>query len=383
MSAFSKRPMDWPRSSFYFLYFSALGVVVPYWPLYLRARGFGPQALGELMAIFALARIAAPYAGGYLSDHLGHRVAVVQIAALAAFLTVLCIPWAHSFVAIGIAMMAFGSFLYATLPPLEASTLLIHGDHYGRVRLWGSVGFIILVLVLGPLLDRYGSALVVPVVAVIVLGLWLATQALPGLQPIQHETTPLHIRPALYPFLLACFLMQVSYGPYYTFYSVYLTHFGYSKAVVGVLWAFAVVCEVLLFWQANRLFVHFREERLFAATFGLAIVRWLLIAFFPRLWPILAVAQMLHAFTFGLFHATAIRLVVRYAGPGAKARAQAFYGSAAGAGAAVGALASGYAWSWVGPRLTFVSAAVMALCGYLLVWWVLARHSGPWCRMTV
>lgn len=354
---------DWPRSAFYGFYFSALGALLPYWPLYLRLRGFGPQALGDLMALFALSRVLAPYVGGALSDRLGHRMTAVRGGALLALAGFLTIPYAHGFLAMAAAMMAFSFFWYATLPPIEASTLAFHGDRYGRVRLWGSIGFIIAVLGLGPLLDRLGAATVVPVIALLLFGLWLATLGLSPCTPPVTSAAPRPIRRGLLPFLVACFLMQVSYGPYYTFYSLYLAHYGYDNAAIGALWALGVICEVLVFWQAGRFFAHFRESRLLAFTFALAVVRWILIALFPRSWPLLALAQTFHAVTFGLYHAIAVRLVSRFAGPGAKARAQAIYGTAAGAGAAAGAAMSGYLWVALGREGMFLAAAVVAAAG--------------------
>jgi len=371
----TRRPTrtDWPRSAFYWFYFSALGALVPYWPLYLRAHGFGPRALGDLMALLALSRVAAPYAGGFLSDHFGHRVAIVRAAALLAFGVFLLMWVAHTFLEVGAVMMGFSFFWYATLPPLEASTLAFHGDRYGHVRLWGSIGFIVVVLSLGPVLDRYGAAVVVPVIALLLLGLWLSTLGLPRLTKVTGETARLTVKAGLAPFLIACFLMQLSYGPYYTFYSVYLAHYGYSKAAIGGLWALGVVCEVLVFWQASRLFARFRERSLFGFTFALAILRWVMIALFPRSWPLLALAQVFHAFTFGLYHAVAVRLVGAYVGVGAKARAQAFYGSAAGAGAAAGAAISGYLWSSLGRQATFLCAAGVATLAFFVVILALPR----------
>jgi PPP family 3-phenylpropionic acid transporter len=361
---------DWPRSAFYWFYFSALGALLPYWPLYLRLRGFGPRALGDLMALLALSRVVAPYVGGALSDRLGHRLTVVRGGALLALVCFLTIPYAHGFMTVAAAMMTFSFFWYATLPPVEASTLAFHGDRYGRIRLWGSIGFIVVVLGLGPVLDRFGAAAVVPVIAVLLFGLWLATLGLAPLAPPAATSVRRPIQRGLLPFLVACFLMQVSYGPYYTFYSLYLAHYGYSNAAIGALWALGVICEILVFWQAGRFFAHFRESRLLAFTLALAVVRWIMIALFARSWPLLALAQTFHAFTFGLYHAVAVRIVSRYASPGAKARAQAIYGSAAGAGAAVGAALSGYLWVALGREGMFLAAAAVAAVGFVII----ARH---------
>lgn len=358
---------DWPRSLFYLAYFSAMGVLVPYWPLYLHLRGFGAQAIGQLMALLALARVGAPYVGGFLVDHAGHRVAVVRISAFLAFAIFTTAPWVQGFAAEAAVMMGFSFFWYATLPSLEASTLAAHGTHYGRVRLWGSIGFIVMVAALGPVLGHHGVALIVPVLAVLLCALWLATLAVPRIEGPAHETRPLVLKPGLVVFLLACFLMQVSYGPYYTFYTLYLERFGYGTLEIGLLWAFAVACEVLLFWQADRLFARFREQTLFAATLALAFVRWILIALCARNVGFVITAQLLHAFTFGLYHAAAVRLAGHYAGPGSRARAQALYGSAAGAGAGIGALWSGYAWSDWGPRGMFLAAAAVAGAACLMV----------------
>ncbi len=363
--------IDWPRSSYYWWYFSVLGALVPYWPLYLEARGFGPRALGELMGVLAVTRVIAPQAGGFLSDHWGHRTAIVRVAAGLALLVFLAMTAARGFLAVALVMAGFSFFWYATLPPLEASTLARHGDRYGRVRLWGSVGFIVMVLALGPLWDRFGSAVLVPVIALALLALWFSTLALPPLAARPEPRAPFRVRPGLWPFLAACFLMQVSFGPYYTFYSVYLSHYGYDKTAIGALWALGVVCEILVFWQAPRLFARFRDHALFAWTFALAILRWILIAQAPRSGLVLLLAQILHAFTFGLYHAVAIRLAGGFTGAGMRARAQALYGSAAGAGAALGAVASGQLWPLVGGQATFLwAAAVAALALAVVILWV-------------
>jgi len=373
-----QRPRYWSRAAFYWCYFSALGALLPYWPLYLRSLGFGARRLGELMALLAISRVIAPYAGGFLSDHFGHKIAIIRISAWLAFVAFLGITVAHSFTAVGAVMVVFSFFWYATLPPLEASTLASHGDHYGRIRLWGSIGFIMAVLGLGPSLDRWGSSILIPVIALLLLGLWLTTLRLPSPDAHRSKPQPLNLRPGLIPFLLACFLMQVSYGPYYTFYTLYLTHYDYSKVTIGLLWALGVICEVLVFWQAGRLFAHFRERSLLAFTFALAVLRWVLIACFPHSWPLLALAQTFHAFTFGLYHTVAVRLAARYTGPGSKARAQAYYGTAAGAGAAVGAALSGYLWVFLGRQEMFLTAAGLSALGFLLVWRVLPKQSPEW-----
>jgi len=176
-------------------------------------------------------------------------------------------------------------------------------------------------------------------------------------------------RPEVLAFLLAVFLMQMSHGPYYAFYTIYLQDFGYSKTTIGVLWGLGVIAEVVLFLFMHRLLRHFSSRGILMVSLVLAGLRWLLIGWFPEVLPILALSQLLHAASFGSFHASAIHMIHGYFRGRHQGRGQALYASVSfGAGGAVGTFASGFIWEHWGPTFAYTLASVVALLGALVIW---------------
>jgi PPP family 3-phenylpropionic acid transporter len=251
----------WRLSTFYFFYFAVLGSLIPFWGVYLQSIGFNARQIGELMALLMFSRIVAPYIWGWLADHKGQGLVIVRVAALLA-----AISFGGVFLGTGFWWMAgvsllFSFFWNATLPQLESATMSHIGGRageYGRVRLWGSVGFIVAVIGLGNMFDTVEIWWLLPVLAILMTGIWLSSLAIPDadIRSGAPHPEPLHkllMRPKILAFLLICLLMQASHGPYYTFYTIYLGDFGYSKSVIGVLWAFGVLCEIGVFLVMHRL----------------------------------------------------------------------------------------------------------------------------------
>jgi PPP family 3-phenylpropionic acid transporter len=359
----------WRLSGFYFFYFATLGVLVPYWGLYLQSVGFAPVDIGNLIAILMFSRIVAPMVWGWIADHRESRMAVVR---LASFLTIVIFGGAFfgsSFWWLAAVMLLFSFFWHASLPLLEVFVMrhtAARPGAYGRVRLWGSIGFIVTVTALGPVIDVRGPWWALPALLTTMLGIWLFSLTLPESEmqgPLEHPGPfrQVLLRPEVFAFLLACLLMQISHGPYYTFYSIYLEGFGYSKTLIGLLWAFAVLCEIGVFLLMQRLLARVALRAVLIASFFLAAVRWLLIGHYPESLVVLMLAQTLHAATFGSFHATAMQLVHRFFTGKHQHRGQAIYGSLSfGIGGAVGSFYSGHAWATLGPTVTFNIAAASA-----------------------
>lgn len=363
----------WRLSGFYFFYFAALGALVPYWALYLRSLGFSAVEIGNLMGIMMLSRVAAPNVWGWLADHYGGGMRHARIASLAAVLTYCGVFFGTGFWWLALVMATFTFFWHAALPQLEAHTLTHLGTRYGNVRSWGSVGFIVLVWGLGPVLDRYGIFWLLPTMLAMLIGVWLFTRLIPESPraPVAADATPFlrvltHAPVAA--FLFASFLMQLSHGPYYTFYTIYLHDHGYSGGTIGALWAFAVVCEIGVFLALGRLLQHIGLMRLLLASCLLASLRWLAIGFGAESGAVLIAAQVLHAATFGVYHAMAIQLVHRFFTGRQQIRGQAIFGSVSGAGAAVGSVYSGWSWQGLGAATTFAIAAAVALAAFASIW---------------
>jgi PPP family 3-phenylpropionic acid transporter len=367
----------WRLSSFYFFYFAALGALVPYWGLYLKSLGFGAVEIGSLTAILMATKIVAPYIWGWLGDHLGHRMHIVRGASLVSVLTFAMMFWADGFWPIAAVMSLFSFFWNASLPQFEVVTLNYLGRQvrrYALLRVWGSIGFILTVLLLGVLVEREGPAIVLSVVFMIYLGIWLASLAVrdPAPEAHPHDQPPISavlLQPAVLAFFAAVFLMQFSHGPYYAFYTIYMTDQGYGETLIGGMWALGVAAEVVVFMLMHRLLEAFGARRVLVASLAIAAVRWLLIGMFPaELWVML-LAQLMHAATFGTFHASAIHLAHHFFHGRHKGRGQALYSSLSfGAGGALGSLLAGHAWDALGPLATYLLAGGAALVGALIAW---------------
>jgi len=367
----------WRLSTFYFFYFAVLGALVPYWGLFLQNRGFDAIEIGQLMAILMATKIVAPNIWGWLGDHLGHRMLIVRVASLLSMIVFAAMFVSDSFWAIAGVMILYSFFWNASLPQFEAITFTYLKEkvaRYARIRVWGSVGFIVTVVMLGVLVDRMGTEVVLPVVMLIFVSIWLSSLTVrdPDPQPHPEKQESLWTvlrKPAILAFFAAVFLMQMSHGPYYAFYSIFMEDHGYSKTLIGQLWALGVLAEVGMFIVMHQLLQRWGARKVLVASLVLAAVRWLMIGYLPDSLLMLLIAQLLHAATFGTFHAAAIHLVHHYFQGRLQGRGQALYSSVSfGAGGAIGALASGFAWESLGAGTSFALAAVTAALGALVAW---------------
>jgi len=365
----------WRLSGFYFFYFIALGVLVPYWGLYLQWEGFSAREIGELTAILLATRIIAPYIWGWIADHHGKSMQIVRLASLAATLSFAAILFDNSYLWIALVMLVFSFFWNASLPQFEATTLQHLGDqshHYSKIRLWGSIGFIIIVVALGSLLEHVDASIVPYAVLLSLAAIWLVSLTVP-----ESASRHLHIahqpirtllkRPEILAFLAICLLIQLSHGPYYTFYTIYLEQHHYSRSLIGQLWALGVIAEVIIFLFMHRWLPHYGIRKILLASLLLSSIRWLIIGFFPDSLALLLFAQLLHAASFGTFHAAAIAWVHKHFVGKNQGRGQALYSSVSfGIGGAIGSLFSGYFWLSPGPTATFSMAAIATLIAFLI-----------------
>lgn len=368
----------WRLSSFYLFYFAGLGALVPFWGLYLKDLGYEPLAIGQLLAFSVATKVVSPPLWGWLADHRGHRMRLVQLGSLLTLLTFLPVFFISNYWPLALGMIAFGFFWNAVMPQFDAVTLQYLGSdifRYSRIRVWGSVGFVVMVTALGIAVDARGPAIILPVLALLYLGGWLSSLSIKDPDPVPHPENQGHIlhlfkQPRILAFFIGCLLMQVGHGAYYAFYSIHMEAAGYSKTLIGILWALGVGAEVLMFLVMHRLLKRFGARLLLLLSFVLAALRWLIIAFFPtHLWVML-LSQLLHAATFGIFHAAAIHLVHGYFVGRHQGRGQALYNSLSfGLGGAIGSLGSGWLWSPASGALPiFVMASLVSLLAWVILW---------------
>jgi PPP family 3-phenylpropionic acid transporter len=269
-------------------------------------------------------------------------------------------------------------FWSASMPLVEATTLTYLGKntaHYGRIRSWGSIGFIMAVVGLGFAFDYIAIAWLLWAGLVCEIGILIFARQIPKTEVLAHHTDHQPIRqivmqPAVLALLTACFLMSVAHGPYYTFFSIYLVEHGYTKTAVGGLWALGVICEIGVFFLMPALVKRFGFTRILIISFSAAVLRFMLIGWMVDMVMVLLFAQVLHALTFGAYHAASVGLVHEYFKGRHQSKGQALFGSFTyGAGGVLGGLASGPIWQHWGASALYSFSAAMALLGLFLMSW--------------
>ncbi len=365
-------------SGFYFFYYATVGAFMPYWSPYLEARGFSAAQMGVAYALMGLTRSFMPIAWGWWADVTGRRITTIRWAVIVALALFLCIPFSSTIVGIGFFMLAYSIFWHALLSQFEVvalSHLQPYRGDYSRVRLWGSVGFVAAVLGLGPILDAAGILplpwLVAALFAAMAVSAWLVPEV-PAPTHAAAESEPILDvlrRPWVKALLAACLLSQLSFAPYYNFFTLFLEHHHHSRGTAGFLWALAVLAEIGLFLLMGRLISAVGARRLMLMVLGATAARWALTPLLADSLPLLALLQLSHAMTFGAYHSLAVYYVQQYFPGSMQGRGQAFYNAAAyGVGGSVGSLASGYIWQHVSPEAVFFGAGFAALLGWWIAW---------------
>ena len=359
----------WRLSSFYFAYFALIGAIVPYWTLYLTSVNFDPIEIGFLASILMGTKVVSPYLFGWLSDKFQAPVSVIRITSALSLIAFSFIFITDSFVGTALVIASFSFFWNGQIGQFESITLShISNDtsRYGGIRAWGSIGFIVSVLALGFLIKKNGInylPLFMTVILFLIVLSSLIVNKTDQIKPHNDQKRFLHefLKPNVIFFFITCFLLQVSHGPYYTFFSIYLTDLGYSEYQISFLWAIAVFAELILFLFMFKVQKFLSLRAILSISLIFSMLRWLLIFLYPSNFSIIIVAQLFHAFSFGSFHAAAVQWVSKSFSGNNQGQGQAFYSAIGfGAGGAIGALISGFLWD-NDPQLVWIFAASTSL----------------------
>ncbi|WP_334187980.1 MFS transporter [Noviherbaspirillum sp.] len=366
---------SWQKQSFsfalfFFAYYGYVGVFSPYAGLYFADKGMTAAQIGILMSLMQVMRIFGPNLWGWVADRQQQRVKVLRITAIAA-LTAFCgIFVGETFAQFFVVMVVVNMFTSAQGPLSEALMLSeMRGDmtHYGRVRLWGSVGFIVTVTLAGQMLDLWGIRLMpwitLAMLALVLVGSLRMKESPPI--PVPHDVPSVMTllrRREIIAFFTSTFLMIAAHASLYVFYSLYLAQIGYSNTVIGLMWSLGVIIEIVFFFYQTPLFRRFGVQNLMMASLLIAVLRFLLIGFGAESLVILLFAQILHAATFGVHHSASVATLQRwFAGP-LQARGQALFTSISyGLGGTLGGLVMGGFWDTFGSRTVYLMAAAFSL----------------------
>ncbi|MCG9491171.1 MFS transporter [Acinetobacter pittii] len=366
---------------FYFFYYSIVGTFMPYWNLYLQDQGFNYQEIGVLSSIAIVTRFFAPLIWGWIADKSGKRMLLVRLATWmesCIWLAIFIVP--NTFQSIALLMLIFSFFQNAILAQFEGVTLFWLGDQkaklYGKIRKWGSVGFIVGVFTIGAILEIVPISML-PILLLIIASLafiWSFTIREPDSAPTSQKhlepLLPVLKRPTVAAFFTIEFILLFSHAPFYSFYSNFLKSLSFSTTQIGFLWAMGVFAEIFMFSIAAKVFQYFSWRILVIACLILTSIRWMLVAIFSHDFIGQLFAQCLHAFSFGLFHLIAMRVIFQNFSAGQQGRGQALYSTMWGLGVAFGSVLAGHFWNILSGEIIFMCASLIVLLGLGFVMWL-------------
>jgi PPP family 3-phenylpropionic acid transporter len=360
-----------PRLAFfYFASFLIVGVQTPFWPVWLAGRGLGVREIATVFAASLWAKVAATPAIGALADRLGRRQAVMVALAGAAILFYVALWNAAGFWGLLWLNLAAAVCVSAVQPLGDSITLAAvrqDGLDYGRVRVWGSVSFIVAAAGSGLILAGAPGNRVLALVLGATALLFCACLSLPR-TPVRHAGPArwaalgeFALNPRFWLFVAAASALQSSHQVYYGFGTLNWRRLGFSDPVIGCLWAEGVAAEIALFWVGGRLAARIGPRGLMALSGVGGIARWTLAGLLPGL-PAAVGLQLLHALTFGAGHLGAMYYLSRTVPPNAAASAQALYAAiSAGLGSGLVMLGAGALYADFAGRAYLFMAVLSAL----------------------
>lgn len=390
-AARSQRGALFAFGSLAFAYFSYAGLFSTYAPLWFQSLGYSTLAIGALVSLQSSTRLFSPYLWGWLADHTGRRIQLLRIAVACALVSAcgLFASSAYGWIA-GVTLALFIStagvipISEAALAHFVSTGAKLDAGRYGRVRVWGSIGFIVAVVGSGALLQALGIGQFPWLVLALLGALMIAALRLPTLTEAAHgsEAAPGALavlrQPVVAWFFGGVFFTVLAHTALYAFFSLYLVSLGYSKTAVGLVWAAGVAAEVTWFWFQGR-WLHWLSVHAWLTLAALATaLRLALVAGFGGVPWLLVLLQCTHALTFAAQHSACIAVINRHFPGRLRGRGQALYTLLGyGASGVVGGLAGGALSQALGFQAVFWAASGAGLVAVVcsLRAWRLERHT--------
>lgn len=357
-------------SAQYFLYFGVMGIYLPYFNLYCYHFGFNGFQIGILSALRSVALVLFPLIWGHLADRLRKRRQIYILCnIISAAVWSLFLLTTDFWPMLAIAA-CYGMFYAPIISFLEAFTMDVLGQEkrsYGSIRAWGSISFIVTVTLVGKVIDMFSVEIIVRFILIgsillAALSFWIPDTAGWSKSPRKAGATSL-LKKKLVVFLLSAFLMLVSHGAYYGFFSIHLANLGVRSTYIGLAWALASMAEIGVMIRSKKLFSRFSLERVLIFSFAVAALRWLIL-FWTDSTVIIILSQVLHAVTYGMFHMASILYIDRLAPEGSKTVGQAVNNALTyGFGLMVGFFVNGYLYEILGSQALFAISSGIALTG--------------------
>ncbi len=369
-----KNPFKLVIGSQYFLYFGVMGVFLPYFNLYCYHLKFSGFQIGVLSAIRSIALVLFPLVWGGLADRFHIRRPIYIFCSFISTAIWAFYLYTTDFWAMLLITIFYGVFYSPIISFLEAFTMDVLGTEkksYGKMRGWGTIAFIMTVLLMGKVIDIYSIEIIIILIFYGSMAQALISIKIPDIQ-IKKQTSfssnakVLLKRPVIV-FLFCAFLMLVSHGTYYGFYSIHLENLGYGKTFIGISWALASIAEIVVMIKSDIIFKRFSTDNVLFFSFMVAVLRWLGL-FFTTSPVIILFLQILHAVTYGTFHVSSILYIDSLTPDEGKTLGQAVNNAVTyGLGLMVGFFINGFLFETLGTFTLFMVSSFIALVGALLL----------------
>ena len=358
----------------YFLYFGVMGIFLPYFNLYCCHLDFTGFQIGVLSAVRSVALVLTPLFWGALADRFQIRRPIYIFCNCISTVIWAFYLFTADFRVMLVITVFYGIFYSPIISLLEAFTMDVLGEEkksYGRIRVWGSMAFISSVIMLGKIIDLFSINIILVLIFAGSLALASISFKIPDIRIQKKESFSLKARDffkrRVIVFLFCAFLMLVSHGTYYGFYSIHLENLGYGSTFIGIAWALASISEIVIMINSNRIFRRFSIENVLVFSFMMAALRWFAL-FFTRSPAAILLLQMLHALTYGTFHIASILYIDSLTPDETKTLGQAVNNAVTyGLGLMVGFFLSGYLFESIGSFALFMISAFIALAGGILL----------------
>ncbi|MFK3923984.1 3-phenylpropionate MFS transporter [Serratia liquefaciens] len=353
----------------YFTYFFSYGIFLPFWGVWLNGEGIPPETIGILLGAGLVARFLGSLLIAPRVKDPSHLVTALRLLALLTLAFAIGFCFGNGWGWLMLVIAGFNLFFSPLVPLTDALAATWQKQitmDYGRVRLWGSLAFVIGSALTGQMVSVWGHnailySLIISILAML-LGMMLKPSVMPQGEARSHSEADRSLWEMLkegpvWRFLLCVTLLQGAHAGYYSFGSIYWQEAGYSASTIGYLWSLGVVAEVIIFASSNFLFRRWNARNLLLLSACCGVLRWGLMASSTELgW--LLVIQILHCGTFTVCHLAAMRFIAARKGPEV-IRLQAVYSALAmGGGIAIMTVIAGFLFEHLQGGVFWVMAAV-------------------------
>ena len=342
-------------------YFAHIGFFNPYLPLWLKDQGFGLFAISLLTSVQAATRLFAPYVWGMISDHTGERVKLLRYSATVAFVVSLALmfhlaPWT-----LGGVLFVMFTHTSSMMPMSEAAMAHLvtsqggfDARRYGRVRLWGSVGFLVTVFAAGSWFEVFGMGHFPAWTALTMAAVLVSVWRLPDVKESAHQheakvpVWPVLRQPAIYWFFISLFFHVLAHISIYVYLSLYLDELGYSKTWIGLMWAVSVVVEIAWFYTQGRWLPRWPLPTWLVICALAMVVRMGITAAGGGVIVLAVLAQTLHGLSFAAHHTVCISLLSLHFPGRLRGRGQALFTVI---GYGITGVLGGFAGGWISSKI--------------------------------